>query len=208
MRYSIRTNSVSRRFSILKFCFIAALTMVSTNVNAQFILEIAVPANKLQMQLPLRGNTNVTVDWGDGTITNHSANYPQSPTNSISHTYSSPGTYTISISGTTVQFGDNSISPSTYNTYMPKLTKVLLFGDLGITSFESAFKGAVNLTQVPSLLPSSVTDMSGMFYGATSFNQDLSTWDVSKVTNMSNTFNRATSFNPIYLDCVLGYKYE
>ncbi len=127
MRYSIRTNSVSRRFSILKFCFIAALTMVSTNVNAQFILEIAVPSDNLQMQLPLRGNTNVIVDWGDGTITSHSANYPQSSTNSIIHTYSSPGTYTIRISGTTEQFGDDDISSSTYNTYMSKLTKVLSF---------------------------------------------------------------------------------
>ena len=29
-----------------------------------------------------------------------------------------------------------------------------------------------------------VTDMSGMFEGATVFNQPLATWDVSNVTNM------------------------
>jgi len=35
---------------------------------------------------------------------------------------------------------------------------------------------------------SQVTDMSGMFYGAHSFNGNLSNWDVSKVTDMSGMF--------------------
>ncbi|WP_180381552.1 BspA family leucine-rich repeat surface protein, partial [Campylobacter devanensis] len=42
---------------------------------------------------------------------------------------------------------------------------------------------------------SHVTNMSGMFYGATSFNQPLNDWDVSKVKNMSHMFYRAISFN-------------
>ena len=35
---------------------------------------------------------------------------------------------------------------------------------------------------------SSVTDMGYMFYGATSFNGDVSNWDVSNVTDMSGIF--------------------
>ena len=43
---------------------------------------------------------------------------------------------------------------------------------------------------------SKVTDMSIMFYGATSANPDVSQWDTSKVTDMSNMFSVATSANP------------
>ena len=42
---------------------------------------------------------------------------------------------------------------------------------------------------------SAITDMSNLFYGATSFNSDISGWDTSNVTNMSNLFYGATSFN-------------
>ena len=42
---------------------------------------------------------------------------------------------------------------------------------------------------------SSITNLTGMFDGATSFNQDLSSWDVSNVTSMGGVFSGASSFN-------------
>merc|ERR1712238_156619 len=42
---------------------------------------------------------------------------------------------------------------------------------------------------------SSVTNMDGMFKGATEFNSDVSDWDVYSVTTMSWMFFEATEFN-------------
>ena len=40
-----------------------------------------------------------------------------------------------------------------------------------------------------------VTNMYGMFWRATYFNQPIGEWDVSKVTDMGNMFHEASSFN-------------
>ena len=45
------------------------------------------------------------------------------------------------------------------------------------------------------LVTSYITDMSDIFQGKASFNQDISSWDVSNVTDMEYMFQNATSFN-------------
>ena len=49
---------------------------------------------------------------------------------------------------------------------------------------------------------SKVTDMAGMFNGATAFNGDLSDWDVAKVTIMQMMFHEATKFRRTLGWCV------
>ena len=42
---------------------------------------------------------------------------------------------------------------------------------------------------------SSVTNMLGMFYNASAFNQDIGSWNVSSVTYMGSMFYGASAFN-------------
>ncbi len=65
-------------------------------------------------------------------------------------------------------------------------------------NMRSAFRGAINLTMnsnagTPDM--SAVTNMRGMFSGATSFNGDIGGWNTAQVTVMWDMFNGATSFN-------------
>ncbi len=63
-------------------------------------------------------------------------------------------------------------------------------------SMYQMFYAATNFNQdVSSWDVSGVTNMSYMFRDATNFNQDVSSWDVSGVTNMSYMFRDATNFN-------------
>ncbi len=158
---------------------------LSWNVNAQeMILKFNTNLSSgTTVTLPLDGSVNVTVDWGDGD------NEAFTTTGEKNHTYASEGNYTVTISGTLTQFG------STGCDNIEKLTSVDDFGDIGLTDLTNAFKGAVNLTSVPNVLPSTVTNTRYMFRNATSFNDDIGGWDVTNITNMSSMFLNAEAFN-------------
>jgi surface protein len=140
------------------------------------------------VSLPLYGNgLDATVDWGDGST----AVTDTTPGN-LSYTYAEPGTYTITVTGTVPQFGT---PEGTAPVADDALTAVTNWDGVGLTSLYNAFSGDVNLVSVPTDLPSTVTETGYMFSSATSFNQNLNSWDTTSVTDMSGMFEGDTAFN-------------
>lgn len=65
-----------------------------------------------------------------------------------------------------------------------------------VTDMSDLFKGAKTFDQnIGGWDVSNVTDMRGMFLEAKAFNQDIRKWDVSKVINMASMFREAEIFN-------------
>ena len=60
-----------------------------------------------------------------------------------------------------------------------------------------------NQEDVTKVVTTLVTDMSFIFNTATTFNQDISSWDVSNVTTMCQMFYGATAFNQDISSCAL-----
>jgi surface protein len=150
-------------------------------------LTFDIPSGNTTVTLPLDGSSPTwsgpnVIDWGDGTT-----NY------SLTNIYASPGQYTILVSpptsGTVTTFGNQ--YDWVGNTY---LTSVISWGT-NFTSFSGAFYNCINLTSVPYDIPLSVTNTAAMFYGASSFNQNITNWETQNITDMSYMFNGAIVFN-------------
>ncbi len=152
---------------------------------------------------------NYFIDWGDGLS-------DSGVTSTIEHTYNTPGTYQVSISGTFPRmfFKDSNDRQ--------KIQSVDAWGSIVWQSMVDAFSGCEyvriratdkpNLSQVNSLSGmfrnaksmndpighwdlGAVSGIVGMFEGATSFNQNLNSWDTSNVQMFAYAFRKASSFN-------------
>ena len=125
------------------------------------------------------------IDWGDASMFTRVSG-------DQTHVYKTSGTYTISIYGNLAR-----IYMPDYLANAEKLQSIDQWGSVPWKSMNGAFAGATNMeyraTDAPDL--SAVTDMSEMFWFASSFDGDLSNWDVSSVTDMSRMFFGAVSFN-------------
>ncbi|MCY3414927.1 MAG: BspA family leucine-rich repeat surface protein [Candidatus Heimdallarchaeota archaeon] len=174
-------------------------------------------SNQIKIPTVSSGTYGFIVDWGDSQASMVTA------WNDIdlTHTYDTPGIYTITIMGefTFVGWRFNNGGDKL------KLLEISQWGNLKLGNTGGYFYGASNLVITAAFAPdltgttnmnnafrgcsslgstgnigywnvASVTTMQNMFYEASSFNGNLYSWnDVSSVTDMSGMFYGATSFN-------------
>ena len=199
------TNTVTKSLGPPPTAFVATWNTSNTSGGSS-------ANNQIRLPLEAGGTYNFMVNWGDGTTsTITSGTQPE-----ITHTYATPGTYTIALDGTIRGFrfadaGDHE-----------KILDISQWGNINFGNGGAYFAGAGNLTASATDAPdltgtttfwrmfananafngaignwsvSNITDMSGMFTNATAFNQTLDSWDVGSVTNMQDMFAGATTFN-------------
>jgi len=106
-------------------------------------------------------------------------------------TFPSPGIYRVTITGDFPRIYFNNEGDK------DKILTVDQWGDIVWESMAYAFYGARNLqvttTEAPNL--SQVSNLNSMFRNTESFNQDLSSWDVSGVSSAYEMFAGAKAFN-------------
>jgi surface protein len=146
---------------------------------------------------------SLSIDWGDGTTTNHSTTSAACPFNvqGVSHNYTTVASYTIKMypwlgSGPwLVTFGNPTISVWGEQETQFLVTNVQSFGSLGIQSLKSAFAGS-SVRSVASQLPSTVTNIDFMFNLCPNINSSaISSWTFPLVTSLEGVFSYTTAFN-------------
>jgi surface protein len=168
-------------------------------------------SNTSSIVLPLFGTQAITASWGDGTTSNISSSTQVDRT----HSYATPGIYTVTITGSGQGFQFNNGGDRN------KLLDVGQWGSIS-GSASTVFYGCTNLVGTapdPHVLqttnlsnyftdaskfngflnnwrPISCSFFTSMFQGATVFNQPIGSWPLSASNiDMSYMFNRASSFN-------------
>ncbi len=132
------------------------------------------------------GRNYYSVDWGDGTV-------DSGLSDDAIHTYAQEGVYRVQITGifSALYFDTD----GNYDN-----NKLLLIEQWGNQEWVTMYKFClgcknVNISAKDAPNLSHVGEMSYMFRGATSFNSDISHWDISRVELAYMMFAGATAFN-------------
>ncbi|RZA26567.1 MAG: BspA family leucine-rich repeat surface protein [Proteobacteria bacterium] len=192
------------------------LTITAPAFTSTWKTDNAGSSDSVSIKLPLvaSGTYSFVVQWGDGRDDIISAWDSVLAT----HSYSSPGTYTVTISGTMTGWA---FANSGDKLKMLTLTKwgPFKFGNTGgyfegaanltitasdspnltgTTNFEAMFKGCAAIVSIPNLgswNTAAVTNMNRVFQDAVLFNQSINGWNVAAVLSMGAMFQNAQLFN-------------
>jgi len=139
----------------------------------------------LEINSTFSSEYDFSIDWGDHQFNNN-------VTSNLTHSYLTPGVYTISIIGNYPAHYYS--SPNRDN---DKLVSIDQWGTQEWKSMRQAFyyceTMTYNATDIPDL--SAVTNMDSMFGVASSFNGNINNWDVSNVTDMSFVFISTSEYD-------------
>lgn len=160
----------------------------TTSVHVPKVFVSSWTIGDTSITLPLTSNNTFIIDWGDSTeesITNSS---------SVSHTYSSSGTYEVKIAGIINGWTFGGLGDCT------KLYDISNWGDFQPTGEIGVFQGCSNLdiTAINSPDLSQTTTLASFFYGCSNLEYNSSidtTWDTSTIVSLLNTFFGCSSFN-------------
>jgi uncharacterized protein YndB with AHSA1/START domain len=164
----------------------------------QWKTDNAGTTNNDQINFRVEQASNYHIDWGDGNDETFIG------TGDLIHTYSSPGTYTVTVTGQVVFSMKN-------NGDRQKLVDILQHGDVtylnDIRTLYNTSLTSVSATDIPDL--SNITSMRAFFLDSSLLTDitNFHLWDVSTVTDITNIFYNCTLFNddiPIFTSATNG----
>ena len=140
--------------------------------------------------LETNGSYNYEIDWGDGSR-------ECAVSGDASHTYETPGEYTVKIIGDSFRLVNTFVFAGVIDLGSKKLISIEQWGSIKWSSMADAFSGldlVINAADVPDL--TTATDLSQIFYNAwdntahvSNPTGSLNNWDVSHITTMIRSFS-------------------
>lgn len=159
--------------------------------NGAMIFRVEIEADGESGGIPIYGEVDCTVDWGDGHIETLQGKIDVLTTGNPSHTYQKAGTYRVSVQGRV---------PALHSLFLAdalraRLKAVEAWGDTGLESMEYALNGCAAVEEIasPALEGSfdRVTTFSKAFYGCDALSDipaDLFA-GCAAATDLSSCFN-------------------
>ncbi|BFP42056.1 hypothetical protein FGF1_29010 [Flavobacteriaceae bacterium GF1] len=141
------------------------------------------------------GTYDLYAQGGNGSITIDITAY----TNPATNTNYAAGEIQVALRNAITSAGTGNLTGIQFNNTddVLKLLSVDQWGDINWTTMENAFYGCAEMNVLASDVPNlgNVTNMAFMFFGASAFNADISSWNTANVMNMVSMFNGASAFD-------------